>query len=228
MSDQNVHGRCLAVLGILVIGVWSMVGHASDEAVVRGDPTSSAGQIVLEGGEVAVGPVEIGGPAGRSPLPSTHSVRIAGSTPKPRNSGPTYQTSGSGGCVYLTAGRTRTWWSLPLSLPSNATVNYLRIYTNDTSAANSQAWFTIYDLYGDIVAEFPVSSDGSGGNGYWTSALIDHQIDYNQYSYVFNWRSNVLGAEMQLCGFRIYYFDPNVFAHGFDNGDTFGWSAVVQ
>ncbi len=211
MSDQRVHRRWLAVLGILVIGAWSAAGLAADDTVVRGDPTSSADHLVLVGGEKVVGPAEHGGPVGRSPLPSTHSIRIAGSTPKPRTSGVTYQVSGGGGCVFQTAGSTLVWWNLSLSLPPGATVNYLRIYVNDTSASDSQGWFTVYDLYGGIVGEFPVDSSGSGGDGYWDSALIDHQINYGQSSYVFNWRPNVLGAEMQLCGFRIYYFDPNYF-----------------
>ncbi len=228
MSDQHVHRRWLAVLGILVIGAWSAVGLSADDTAVRGDPPTSADSSIMEsvattgGGDAEVAPV------GRAPLPSTHSIRIAGSTPKPRNTGPNYQASGSGGCAYVTAIDANTVWNSPLALPQGATVNILRMYYNDTSATDSTAWFTIYDLYGSIVQEFSVSTSGSSGNGFTDSALIDHQIDYGSYSYVFNWRPNVIGSTMQLCGFRIFYFDPNIFSHGFNNGDTFGWSAVVQ
>jgi hypothetical protein len=177
---------------------------------------------------VVGGPAMSEGPAERSPLPSTHSFRIAGSSIKPRSNNVDYQVSGSGGCVFVSGGSATAVWNAPLWLPRDATVNYLRIYYDDTSGSNSMAWFTVYDLYGNIVDEFSVSSDGSAGNGYSDTALIEHQIDYSRYSYVVNWRPNVTGSAMQLCGFRLYYFDPNVFSHGFDHGDTFGWSAVVQ
>ncbi len=135
-------------------------------------------------------------------------LRIAGSALKPRATGTDYTVGGGGGCVYGTSGSTFEVWNIPVILPQGAVVGTLRIYFDDTSAVDSTAWFTIYDLYGSIVEEFSVSSNGNSGNGYRDSALIDHQIDYSVYSYVLNWRPNVIGSTMQLCGFRIFYETP--------------------
>jgi hypothetical protein len=82
------------------------------------------------------------------------------------------------------------------------------MYYNDTSTNNSVGWFTQYDLYGDVVNEWNVSSTGDTGKGFRDSAAIDHEIDYQSYSYVLNWRPNVTGSAMQLCGFRIFYEAP--------------------
>lgn len=93
-------------------------------------------------------------------------------------------------------------------LPQGAVVETLRMYYNDTSASNSSAWFTVYDLYGSIVEEWSVSTTGSTGNGFNDSATIDHTVDYSTYSYLLNWRPVVTGSTMQLCGFRIFYTPP--------------------
>jgi hypothetical protein len=84
----------------------------------------------------------------------------------------------------------------------------MRMYYDDTSATDSFAWFSVYDLYGNIVQEWAVASAGSTGNGFGDTALISHTIDYQLYSYAINWRPYVLGAEMQNCGFRLFYEPP--------------------
>jgi len=139
------------------------------------------------------------------------SLRIAGSALKPREntSGTLWTGAGGGGCMYVTAGSTYGVFNLPLYLPQGSTIKYLRMYYSDTNVTNdSQAWFTIYDLYGDIVAEYPVSSSGNTGNGYATTDEITETINYESYSYTVNWRPNELGSDMQVCGFRIYYQTP--------------------
>ena len=141
-------------------------------------------------------------------MPLFLNVRVAGSTLKPRADDVTYQTSGSGGCVYVTGGNQSQVWNIPVILPQGAVVGTLRMYYDDTSASDSTAWFTIYDLYGSIVQEFSVATNGNSGNGFSDSALIDHQIDYGVYSYVLNWRPAVIGSTMHLCGFRIFYETP--------------------
>jgi hypothetical protein len=82
------------------------------------------------------------------------------------------------------------------------------MYYYDTSGSNTTGWFTIYDLYGSIVEEWSASSSGNSGNSFNDSAQINHTIDYSVYNYVINWRPNVTGSTIQLCGFRVFYTPP--------------------
>jgi len=41
------------------------------------------------------------------------------------------------------------------------------------------------------------------------------------------WMPGVSGNTMQLCGFRVGYLTPMVFADGFESGDASAWSATV-
>lgn len=134
------------------------------------------------------------------------SLRVPGSALRPRESNVSYTVNGSGGCSYVTAGSTFTVWNYALTeLPQGARVDTLRMYYSDTSASNTTAWFTVYDLYGAIVDEWSVSSSTSAGNSFNDSAAIDHVINYATYSYLLNWRPNVSGSTIQLCGFRVFY-----------------------
>jgi len=101
------------------------------------------------------------------------------------------------------------------------------MYYADTSASNSTGWFTVYDLYGEIVEEYSVASVGDTGNSFNDSAPIDHLIDPSLYSYVLNWRPAVAGATMQLCGFRVFYNPPVIFVDGFETGNTSQWSSTL-
>lgn len=136
------------------------------------------------------------------------SWRIAGSALRPRENDVSYSIPGQGGCIYVTSGDASTVWNTPVNLPQGSTIDTLRIYYNDTSGSNSGAWFTIYDLYGNIVTESAVSTSGNTGFGFNDSAQINHTIDYSVYSYLINWRPSVTGSTMQLCGFRIFYEPP--------------------
>lgn len=144
----------------------------------------------------------------------TVSWRIVGSALKPRENNVDYVTSGSGGCVHVSGGSSFTVWNAPVHLPQGALVETLRMYYHDTSGSNSSGWLTVYDLYGDIVQEWTVNSSGNLGNSFNDSVVINHTIDYSVYSYVLNWRPNVTGSTMQLCGFRVFYTAP-MFGAGF-------------
>jgi hypothetical protein len=135
------------------------------------------------------------------------SHRITGSALRPRDSVVGFDVSPSGGCIYAEDNPFDVF-NTPLWLPQGATVNQLRMYYNDTSASNSTAWFTVYDLYGTVVEEWSVSSVGSAGLGFNDSAIISHTVDYSTYSYLLNWRPVVSGTDMQLCGFRIFFEPP--------------------
>jgi hypothetical protein len=143
----------------------------------------------------------------RSPWPAGGlvSLRISGSTLRPRESDVSYTVSSSGGCVYVTAGDATTVFNTPLSLPNGVRVDTLRMYYSDTSAASTTGWFSIYDLYGTVFEEYSVSSTTSGGNSFNDSVQINHVIDQSVYSYAINWRPQVSGSSMQLCGFRVFY-----------------------
>lgn len=136
------------------------------------------------------------------------SWRVAGSALKPRTSDVSYAVNDQGGCTYVTSGDSYSVWNIQPMLPQGAVVDTLRMYFLDTSGSNSSAWFTVYNQYGAIVSEWPVSSSGNSGNGFNTSSLINHTIDYSQYSYLLNWRPIVTGTTMQLCGLRIFYTAP--------------------
>ncbi|MDX1436588.1 MAG: hypothetical protein R3335_07255 [Anaerolineales bacterium] len=136
------------------------------------------------------------------------SWRVIGSALRPRENDVSYTINGSGSCSYVTAGDASTVWNTPINLPQGSTVDTLRMYYYDTSASNTTAWFTIYDLYGSIVDEWSVSSSTSGGNSFNDSPQINHVIDYSVYSYLLNWRPIVTGSTLQLCGFRLFYEPP--------------------
>lgn len=137
------------------------------------------------------------------------SLRISGAAVKPRESNVEWTgVGGAGGCIYASSGSTNAVFNTPLYLPQKATIKYFRMYYNDQNASkNCSAWFTVYDLYGVVVEEWGISSSGTGKT-YVTTSEFTHEIDYDLYSYVVNWRPYELGSDMQVCGFRIYYHTP--------------------
>jgi hypothetical protein len=136
------------------------------------------------------------------------SYRVTGSALRPRENDVSYTVASDGGCIYVSAGDANTVWNTPVTLPQGSHIDTLRMYYDDTSASNSSAWFSVYDLYGSIVNEWSVSSSGNSGNSFNDSSLISHTIDYSVYSYLLNWRPIVSGSGFQLCGFRIFYEPP--------------------
>ena len=181
------------ILAFAVLVIAAGVAGASD------DGSSEPGQ----SGPAAIGPAEDGIEG-----VFLRSLRVTGSALRPREDNVNYATSSSGGCIYANAGDAFTVFNVAVTdLRQGATVDALRMYYDDTSGSNSSAWFTVYDLYGGLVDEWSVTTDGSTGNGFTDSAQINHVVDYNQFSYLLNWRPTVTGSSMQLCGFRIFYSD---------------------
>ena len=141
------------------------------------------------------------------------SWRVAGSVFHPIDSSTTYSSPG-GGSIYATANPTGLFQT-PVYLPQGAIINWVRMYYTNNDATNQcDGWLTVYDLYGNIAVinsvsqEWGVSSTVNSGNSFNDTSTIDHTVDYNQYSYVINWRPNVASTNMQLCGFRIFYTAP--------------------
>lgn len=135
------------------------------------------------------------------------SHRITGSALRPRTSVANFGVNSNGSCIYAVDNPFDVM-NIAVWLPQGSTIDTLRMFYNDTSASNSTAWFTVYDLYGVIVQEWPVSTTGNVGFSFNDTAQIGHVIDYSVYSYVINWRPAVAGTTMQLCGFRIFYEAP--------------------
>lgn len=132
-------------------------------------------------------------------------LRVVGSAFRPRANDVSYTTSGPGGCSYVTAGNAGQVWNTPLYLENGAVVNTLRIYVDDTNALNLQAWFTVYDLFGNIVTEYGGTSSGINGQNWFDVTGINHTINYSIQSYVVNFRPNGTGSTLQFCGARIFY-----------------------
>jgi hypothetical protein len=197
----------LAGLGALLTSLFSAAPTAaqSDADPTPVGPWSSSAEAGAGAG--AGGPGEGQAPTDAEGVPLV-SWRVTGSVLKPRAHNVTYTTNGNGNCTYVTAGETNTVWNTPVQLPNGAVVNTLRMYYYDTSASSTTAWFTVYDLYGNIEQEWQIVSVGNLGNSFTDSAQIDHTIDYSIYSYVLNWRPLVTGSTMQLCGFRVFYQPP--------------------
>jgi hypothetical protein len=138
------------------------------------------------------------------------SLRYVGNVLKPRENDVNYGVSGGGGCVHVISGDAWEVWSVPLILAEGTQVQFLRMYyyDNDTTTA-MYGWLTKYDSYGAVVQEWPVTS-ADGGFNYSDIAITPPQtIDYNNYSYVINWRPIAASTDLRLCGFRVFYYQPS-------------------
>ena len=177
----------------------------SSAAVAPGVPPDSAGppDVPLRAGSQDV---EV--------LQADSQLRVTGSALRPRSSDTGWAANWTGGCIYASSGSTWEVLNTPVYLPHGATVKALRMYYDDTNSEyNSIAFFTVYDLYGGIVTEWWVQSSGYGGQGFQTTGEFTHTVDYNNYSYLLNWRPYDLGSDMQLCGFSVYYEAPRSAAY---------------
>ena len=134
--------------------------------------------------------------------------RISGSTLRPRSSDVDWGWGSGGGCMYAKAGNSFTIFNTSLHLPQGSNILAMRMYYDDTSSSDSVGWFSIYNLYGELVDEWAVTSVGDTGNGFNDTEVFSHTIDYLSYSYVLNWRPGDLGSDTQLCGFRLFLEPP--------------------
>lgn len=192
----------LVLIGALVAGeVGQTQAPAGSEPAAVQTGTAEGASSAPSGGSVREVEVQ------PDPAASYNSwLRVPAAALKPRQSDVEWDVNVAGGCSYASAGDSSTWWAAPLYLPDGSTIQYFRMYYNDSNATyNGAAYLTVYDMYGAIVAEWGVYSSGSIGESYATTEQIDHTVDYSLYSYAINWRPNVIGTTLQVCGFRIYY-----------------------
>lgn len=226
MRNERLAGLIPLTLALcLAVGTADgSVSGASGES--RGHPPSGSATDVQ--GDRATPPVpEPADETGSRDLQATHTLRIPGSVLRPVDSDATYSSSGSGGCVYATASP-NSMFNTFVNLPHGATLLQLRFYFYDTSGSDSFVLLTELDYQGDVSTEWRLDSFGDTGPGLTTFSGINHVVDTTTYSYVVRWRPVATGSAMQACGFRLWYFDPNIFANGFESGDTAAWSATVQ
>lgn len=216
MEDRKI----LFIISALIVGFFvaaALLTRGGGSVLAQGDPSGPSGkESSAPLGGTAVGsatnmpeeePID---PAQFGPNAPEALVdfRIAGSALRPRRNDVSYAAASGGGCLYATAGNHLTIFNAPLSLPRGSTVLAMRMYFDDTSSSDSRGWFSIYDLYGNIVQEWAVDSVGISGNGFNDTDAINHTIDYLSYSYLVNWLPNDLNSDTQLCGFRIFYEPP--------------------
>jgi len=156
---------------------------------------------------------------------ATQFRHVAGSAfvPLYADSGVTY---GGKGCTYMTSA-THLFMNYSLNLPTPSTVTYLRLYFNDTAATDGTLHLAEYDDGATYSYLATVTTSGSSGLGSATVSGLNIPLDYLNFSYVMYWMPGVSGSSMQLCGFRVGYLTPIVFADGFESGDASAWSATV-
>ncbi len=139
---------------------------------------------------------------------SFYYLHVAGSALRPRASATGWASSVYGGCIYATSGAGEVF-NIHLDLPHGSRADYLRIYYYDTNSADSEAWITCYNDIGGFNDRIAVASSGTGGYGTQLSGYLGEVFDYASYSYVLNWRPNVAGTTMWLCGLRVAYRLPD-------------------
>ena len=133
---------------------------------------------------------------------------VPGSALRPRDSSVEWGSDASGGCLKLVSGSSGVVFNVQLDIPNGDRIDYLRIFYYDTSASDSQAWVTRYDDIGGIQDIAYVTSQGNTGYGTSLSPDVTHVVDNIDQSYILNWRPNVVGSTMYLCGLRVAYMIP--------------------
>jgi hypothetical protein len=158
-------------------------------------------------------------------------LSLSGSALRPGASNVGWQYHSAGGCVYASDGDEYTVWNAAVHLPQGAVVNRMRMYAYDSSSSSdSQAWFTVFDTWGNVEDEWEVGTSGSAGQRAWSTEIFDHQVDNTRYTYLVKWQPSALGSAMRLCGFLFSYFPPSEGAGiggapEIDEDDTEGASA---
>jgi hypothetical protein len=138
-------------------------------------------------------------------------LQVAGVTLRGRNSSTGYVYDGVG-CSHVTAGAgTGRILNTDLPLPDGSVIKYLRVYYNDTNAANGvEGYITRYQPgVGTADLIHAGSTDAFvGGFGFVVSAEITETVNNTVYAYtVIGWPDDVNVAN-QICGLRVAYYAP--------------------
>lgn len=206
---------CAALRGILVLvltlATWTVPALAA--ATANDDPNRTLAPDVEPIPE-------------RAPLAAGAQYRhVAGSAfvPLYADSGVTY---GSKGCTYMTAA-THLFLNYSLDLRHNSIVTAVRLYFNDTAPTDGTLHLAQYDDGASYTYLASVSTSGSSGLGSATVTGLDLQLDNLNYNYVLYWMPGVGDSTMQLCGFKVSYFEPSIFLDGFESGNFLAWDLDI-
>ena len=135
---------------------------------------------------------------------------VTGATLRPRDSSAGWAYGG--GCIYSTTSG-NVVFNVDIQLPEGAGIDYLRIFYNDTAAVDANAWVTSYDGEGGYDDLLYVPSAGNSGFGTNLSPFTRVIVHNANQALVLNWRPNVAGTTMQLCGLRIAYHMPDYYIY---------------
>jgi len=139
-------------------------------------------------------------------------LQVAGSALRPENSADVewaVPALNNPGCIYAESGDPSGYWNAPIYPPQGATLTKLGVYVYDASdTASGEAIFGIVDAYGNVIDGWVGYSAGNSGNTLFEIAIPSHQVDYANYSYLLWWRPTLVGPNMKICGFRLYYTPP--------------------
>jgi len=190
-----------AVLGLLALAL--VLSPATSQQLQAQDPqrgTDARGDRTRPQADPAVYPEE-------EPDTASAHLQIPGALMRPENSANVEWAVfyDHPGCIYAGAGSADTWWNGPIYPPQGATLTSLRVYLYDGSVADSQARFAVLGAYGDMAGNYPGSSYGIDGFGWFDIPIPNVVVDHAAYSYIVWWQPNQLGNTMMICGYRLYY-----------------------
>lgn len=136
-------------------------------------------------------------------------LRVAGSNFTPRDASTTFSYASSG-CMQRNSNVGDSWFTTDLQVPDGATIDYLRVYYNDTDAGfdvHSELW--AFDSAGGTTLIAEADSTGSGGFGSAGSGFFAHVVDNVAESLVIVASiQGGVGSALTLCGVRVRYQLP--------------------
>lgn len=132
--------------------------------------------------------------------------RMAGSNFQPRDSTATFSYSG-GGCLQRNSNTGDSWFTINLSLPDGAVIDFLRVYYKDNDSTydiNSELW--AFDGAGGTTLIAEADSTGAPGYSSTGSDFFSHTVDNtNESLVVVASIQGGVGPSLQLCGVRVRY-----------------------
>ncbi len=148
-----------------------------------------------------------------SPAATFSYYQIAGATLRGRNSTTGYVYDGVG-CSHVTSGSgAGRILNTEMAIPDGSVIKYLRVYYNDTNAANGvEGYITRYQPgVGTLDLVHTGSTDAfAGGYGFVVSQEITETVSNTLYAYtLIGWPDDVNVAN-QICGLRVAYYLPTV------------------
>ncbi|MBN1370997.1 MAG: hypothetical protein JW987_03475 [Anaerolineaceae bacterium] len=200
------------VLIIALLLVVLLNGRQTAAAISQPGPNQQSIITSSQGTEAQVLPAAFPGPNEQSLLAVSFTAsfyNVPGSILTPVSSTTSLASAGDG-CIYADAWA-GSLLNAPLDIPPGSQIVLLRLYYDDTSASNLEAWITRYNSAGtDFEDLVHITSSGDGGHGSSYQAL-DHVTDTYNWRYVLNVRLNSPSPTLQVCGIRVMYYAPIIY-----------------